>query len=88
VSDREKLLQTFADAAGALTTEAINALPENKRQALAEALTSGAAHVRLLVVLSPFLVIGSLHSTTAHYSIPPQVLFRIDGDLPKDGEFN
>jgi hypothetical protein len=89
MSDKKtELLQNFALAAGELTTEALNGLIPEKRQALGEALASGAAHVRLIVVLSPLIVIGSLHSTTDR-SIPPQVLFRIDGDgLPKNEDFN
>jgi hypothetical protein len=84
--DRAELLQNFAIAAGELTESALNELNEEKQKALAEALTSGAAHIRLLTVLSPLIIIGSLHSTVDR-SIPPQVLFRIEGDLPT-GEFH
>lgn len=83
---KTELLQNFALAAGELTTEALNGLNPEKRQALGEALASGAAHIRLLTILSPLIVIGSLHSTVDR-SIPAQVIFRIEGDLPS-GEFH
>ena len=87
MSDKKtELLKNFAQAAGELTAEGMNGLNVEKRKAVAEALASGACHIRLLTVLSPLIVIGSLHSTTDR-SIPAQVLFRIEGDLPS-GEFH
>jgi hypothetical protein len=89
MSDKKtELLQNFALAAGELTTEALNELNPEKRKAVGEALASGGAHIRLLTILSPLIIIGSLHSTVDR-TIPPAVLFRIDGDgLPSDGDFN
>jgi len=87
MSDKKtELLQNFALAAGELTTEALNELNEEKRALVGQALASGGAHIRILTVLSPLFIVGSLHSTTDH-SIPPQVLFRIEGDL-QSGEFH
>ena len=87
MSDRAELLQNFAAAAGTLTTEAMNALTPENRKAVAEALASGAAHVRLLTVLSPLIVVGALHSTTDR-TIPPQVLFRLGASGPQDKDWN
>jgi hypothetical protein len=86
MTTRAELLANFAAAAGELAAEGLNGLNEEKRALVAKALESGAAHIRLLTVLSPLIVIGSLHSTTDR-SIPAQVLFRIEGDLPS-GEFH
>ncbi len=80
-NDRAALLQNFSEAAGALTTEALNEMNEEKRAILGQVLASGTAHVRLVVILSPLIVIGSLHSTTDR-TVKPELLFRIEGDLP------
>jgi len=89
MSDKKaELLQNFALAAGELTTEALNELNLEKRKAVGEALASGGAHIRLIVILSPLVIIGALHHTVDR-TVKPQVLFRIDGDgLPNDGEFH
>ena len=88
MTDRQaELLANFATAAGELATEALNGLEPEKREAVAAALNTGAAHVRLIVVVSPLIVIGSLHSTTDR-GIPPQVLFRLGDPGPREGDFN
>ena len=82
MSDRSERLKDFASAAGALTTEAMNALTTENKRAVAEALAAGAAHIRLIVVLDdPLTVVGALHSTSDR-SLPPIELFRIDGSSP------
>ena len=88
MTDKATLLQNFAKATGELTAEGMNGLNEEKRALVAEALASGAAHVRLIVVLSPLVIIGALHHTVDR-SVKPEVLFRIDGDgIPTDGDFH
>ncbi len=78
-NDRAALLENFAKALGELTADALNELNDEKRALLAQALASGAGHVRLIVIPSPLIVIGALHA--ADRTIPAQVLFRIE-DTP------
>ena len=88
MTDRQaELLANFATAAGELATEGLNGLEPEKREAVAAALNTGAAHVRLIVVMSPFIVIGSLHSPVDR-SVPPVVLFRLGDPGPQDGDFH
>ena len=88
MTDRQaELLANFAAAAGALVAEGLNGLEPEKREAVAAAMNAGAAHVRLIVVMSPFIVVGALHSTVDR-TIPPQPLFRLGDPGPRDGDFH
>ncbi len=82
--DRAALLQNFADAAGALTESALNELNPEKRAILGQVLASGKASMRLTVGLSPLKIVGTLHHAVDR-TMPPEVLFRIDGnDSPSE----
>ena len=82
--DRAALLRNFADAAGALCESALNELNPEKRAILGKVLASGKANIRLTVGLSPLKIVGTLHHAVDR-TVPPEVLFRIDGnDSPSD----
>lgn len=88
MNDRKVLVQNFAEAALALTNESLNELNEEKRKPIEQVLASGAAHVRLIVVLgSPVTVVGALYSSVDR-AIPPQVLFRIGDPGPQNEDWN
>jgi hypothetical protein len=89
MTDRKtELVVNFAQAAGELVTEGLNGLNAEKRALVAQSLASGLAHIRLIVILSPLVIIGALHHTSDR-TVKPHVLFRIDGDgLPEDGDFH
>lgn len=83
---KKKLLADFASAAGALTTEALNELNEEKRSILGQILGRGTASIRLTVGLSPLVIICTLHHAVDR-TVSPEVLFRIEGDI-QTGEFH
>ena len=84
--DRTALLKNFRDALAALTTSAVEALTDENKVMLVQALTTGAGHIRLIVIPSPLIIIGALHHTVDR-TVKPQVLFRIDDDL-ESGDFH
>ena len=74
---KTEILQNFAAAAGALTADALNDLLPPDQAALSAALAAGAVNVRLVVILSPLVVIGAAYSSVDD-TLPPQPLFRIE----------
>ena len=84
---KKKLLADFASAAGALTTEALNEMNEEKRAILGQILARGTASIRLTAGLSPLKIVGTLHHTVDR-TVPPEVLFRIEEDDMPSGTTN
>ena len=78
MTDREKLLADFGDAAARLTEDAMNGLTVENRNALAAAIESGAGSLRLYVQLTPLIVTGGISPTDR--SLPLIPLFKIPAD--------
>jgi hypothetical protein len=83
MTNREKVLANFALAAGALMESELNALPEESRKDLAAALENGEGSLRLLVSLSPLVIVGGLSPTDRNLQMIP--LFKCPPDrLPSE----
>ncbi len=79
MSDRRAMLEAFADALGAVTTLGLNeGMSKKDRLSLAEILQAGKGNLLITTTISPFRVVGSVHMMDK--SIPPRLLFMIDGD--------
>jgi hypothetical protein len=83
MTDRNKLLADFGVAAGALMEAELNALPEESRKDLAAALENGEGSLRILVQLTPLVVIGGIRPTDKTLPLIP--LFKCPPDrLPSE----
>jgi len=80
---KTELIANFAAAAGALTADALTDLLQPDRDALAAALASEKVHLRLVVLLSPLVIVGAAYSTVDD-ALPPQPLFRIESGHPSE----
>lgn len=85
MSDRNALIADLSRSVEAIMTEGIAGLPDGKKLAVAGALTSGAAEMRMTFFPSYQTFIVELISPDG--STPDQELFRIVGAGPS-GEFH
>lgn len=79
MSDRRAMLEAFADALGAVTTLGLNEMAEKDRRDLAKVLESGTGGIWVTTILDPLQIVGALRMVDP--SIPPSLLFRLDGDV-------
>ncbi len=75
----QKLLETYAEAAGALVARALSKLNTEKAELVSQALNIGAASICITTALDPLIVSGWLQPRT---DAVPALLFRISCDGP------